>query len=458
MPALSFNQLALPPALLNNLERLGYEQMTPIQAASLPVILAGKDLIAQAQTGSGKTASFGLGLLARLNPDWFSIQGLILCPTRELAAQVSRELRKLASLMPNIKILSLCGGSPIGPQVASLEYGAHLIVGTPGRVLQHLRQGSLHLQHLQLLVLDEADRMLDMGFESAILELLPYLPASRQSLLFSATYPDSLGVLGDQLLDAPERIVVTPEVAPLAIQQLFYEVPNRLKAEVVAQLLSQHRFESTLVFCNTRNDCQQLTRQLTDYGFSTLELHSELDQKSRDQALLRFANRSQSVLVATDVAARGLDIQGLDAVINYELPTSPEVQVHRIGRTGRAGQSGQAFSLFSPSEAYRIAAIERLQQFKAPLASIGSLPSQIQPFHPPMRCLLIDGGRKSKLRAGDLVGALTGTGGFDAADIGKIDIGDFQSQVAIRRPLAQKALQALSDNPIKGRSFRVRLV
>jgi ATP-independent RNA helicase DbpA len=358
-----FETLPLVPAMLANLHQLGYTRMTPIQSASLPLALAGTDLIAQAQTGSGKTAAFALALLASINPRWFAVQALVLCPTRELADQVAVEIRRLARAQENIKVVTLCGGVALRGQRASLENGAHVVVGTPGRIQDHLARGHLTLEGLKTLVLDEADRMLDMGFFDDIANVVGHAPASRQTLLFSATYPEGIAKLAHQFMRTPQQIKVAP--APqsgTAIEQRFYEVEPSQRLPAVAMLLLHFRPVSTIAFCNTKQRCKDLVALLQAQGLSALALYGELEQRERDLVLAQFANRSCSVLVATDVASRGLDIGQLEAVVNVDITPDPEVHVHRIGRTGRAGASGLALSLASMHEMGAVGKIEQFQK------------------------------------------------------------------------------------------------
>ena len=357
----SFATLNLSPAVLGNLQQLGYLEMTPIQAASLPAALAGKDLIAQAKTGSGKTAAFALALLAKLNPRWFAVQALVLCPTRELADQVTTEIRRLARAEENIKVVTLCGGIALRGQRASLEHGAHIVVGTPGRIMDHLARGYLTLEGLNTLVLDEADRMLDMGFFDDIATVAKQCPKERQTLLFSATYPEGIEKLAKQFMREPMQIQIEAPAAENLIAQRFYEVTRANRLESVALLLNHFRPISTLAFCNTKQQCKDLVTYLQEQGFNALALYGELEQRERDQVLAQFANRSCSVLVATDVASRGLDISQLEAVINVDITPDPEVHVHRIGRTGRAGESGLALSLASMHEMGFVGKIEQYQ-------------------------------------------------------------------------------------------------
>ena len=451
-----FSRFKLDPALLANLESLGYLQMTPIQVEALPHVLAGRDLIAKAKTGSGKTVAFGLGLLERLNLQSFAVQALVLCPTRELADQVAKELRRLARASANTKVVTLCGGAPFGPQLASLEHGAHIVVGTPGRILKHLQKETLTLHRVQVVVLDEADRMLDMGFHDDMVEILAATPPRRQTLFFSATYPEQFSELSSTFQRDPVEVSVESAHSESTIRQLFYEVESGNRAKALAALLAEFRPASTVVFCHTRQQCQEVNEELRQRGVQSLALHGDLEQKERDLVLVRFANRSVPVLVATDVAARGLDIKELEAVINYELPRDPEIYVHRIGRTGRAGSTGLALSLFAPSEAQRINAIEAYQNNKAQLMPLPTLTQGEFSLPAPMVTLCIDGGRKEKVRPGDILGALTADKTVTADKVGKIDLFDHVAYVAIERTQQAKALQILSEGSIKGRRFKVR--
>lgn len=453
----AFANLPLKSSMLNNLESLGYHEMTPIQAESLPPILAGTDVIAQAKTGSGKTAAFGIGLLSRLVESCFSVQGLVLCPTRELADQVGKELRRLARFTDNIKILTLCGGVPFGPQLGSLEHGAHIVVGTPGRILEHLQRGSLDLKALRMLVLVEADRMLDMGFQDDLANIVAAAPTNRQTLLFSATYPKSIASMSAGVQQDPVTVKVAAVHDEGQIEQLFFLVKPGERIAAVARILGHYRAESSLIFCNTKKDCQEVADALQERGFSALAIHGDLEQAERDQVLARFANKSVSVLVATDVAARGIDIKELSAVINYELTRDPEVHIHRIGRTGRAGEQGLALSLLTAAETRRAAAIEEYLGAGVPRAELDSLSMPSAAHHEaPMVTICIDGGRKNKLRPGDVLGALTGEAGIPGSEVGKINVFDFHTYVAIRRASAKLALERLSTNKIKGRFYKIR--
>ncbi|WP_350025932.1 ATP-dependent RNA helicase DbpA [Pseudomonas fulva] len=445
--------------MLANLDALGYTSMTPIQAQSLPVILKGQDLIAQAKTGSGKTAAFGIGLLNPINPRYFGCQALVLCPTRELADQVAKELRRLARAEDNIKILTLCGGVSLGPQIASLEHGAHIIVGTPGRIQQHLDKGTLVLGGLNTLILDEADRMLDMGFFDAIASIIAKTPARRQTLLFSATYPSSIKQLAADFMRDPQQVRVESLHTDNQIEQRFIEIAPEQRLEAVPRVLAHYRPQSCVAFCFTKQQCEDVVAHLTAKGIVAQALHGDLEQRDRDQVLTMFANRSSSVLVATDVAARGLDIDGLDMVINVELARDAEIHVHRVGRTGRAGEKGIAVSLVAPAEGHRAQAIEALQKSPLRWDLLDSLKNKGgEPLLPVMSTLCIAAGRKDKLRPGDILGALTGDAGIPGKQVGKIAIFDFQAFVAVERALAKQAMQRLNSGKIKGRSLKVRIV
>jgi len=452
-----FASLPLSPALLQGVDALAFTSMTPIQARALPPILEGRDVIAQAPTGSGKTAAFGLGLLHRLDPANGDTQALVLCPTRELADQVGKQVRRLATGIPNLKVSILCGGIPLGPQLASLAHAPHVVVGTPGRVQELVAKGALSLKDVRTLVLDEADRMLDMGFEDAIRDLVKRTPKDRQGLLFSATFPDAIRTLGKAMLRDALEISIDGGAQPAAIEQLFYETDPARRAPLLAALLLQHRPESAVVFCNTRADTVEVVGSLAHYGFSALALHGDMEQRDRDEVLVQFANRSCSVLVASDVAARGLDVEDIGAVINYELPTDTDTYLHRIGRTGRAGRDGLALSLCAPREQSRATAIEgrqgqplRWEKLQPLTGKASNVPTAA------MATLRIDAGRTDKLRPGDIVGALTGDAGLHKDTIGKIDVFATRSYVAIVRAKAALAVERLRAGKIKGRKFRVQ--
>ena len=458
-PTLGFDALPLRAATHSNLTQLGYTQMTPIQAASLHITLAGRDVIAQASTGSGKTAAFALPLVEKLDPAMQDAQALVLCPTRELAEQVTQEIRRLARAVGNVKVVTLCGGVALRGQTQSLEHGAHVVVGTPGRILDHLERGSLQLQAVKTLVLDEADRMLDMGFFDDIAKLVRQCPKDRQTLLFSATYPDGIAKLAAQFMREPQNVKVQAQHDAGKIRQVFYQVNESERLHAVSLILNHFRPVSTLAFCNTKQQCKDLIGVLQAQGFSALALYGELEQRERDQVLVQFANRSCSVLVATDVAARGLDVHNLEAVINVDVTPDSEIHIHRIGRTGRGDAEGLALTLASMDEMGNVGKIEQLQGHESVWAPLTSLvPAAGGKLQPPMATLQIAGGRKEKIRAGDVLGALTGDAGFAKEQVGKISVNEFSTYVAVERGIAHEALRRLNTGRVKGKSVKVRLL
>lgn len=458
MSLIDFSALKLNPDFLRNLSGLGYELMTPIQALSLPIILLGKDVIGQSKTGSGKTVAFGLGLLQKLDTTLFKAQSIVLCPTRELAYQVASEIRKLARSVHNIKVLTLYGGTPFGPQIGSLAHGVHIVVGTPGRIEGHLRKGTLKLGNVNTLVLDEADRMLDMGFQETINRIIEKIPVNRQTLLFSATYSDEIASITDRIMQNPTMVEAPSTEEESTIKQYFYLAnTDNERMTTLRLLLAKYKPNSALVFCNTKSDTQDVADELAYYKFYSISIHGDLDQRERDQALIRFSNGSVSVLVATDVAARGLDIDDLDMVINFNIAHDLEVHTHRIGRTGRAGKSGIACTLYSDKEVHKLDALAiDLDGCIDLLPSSNYLEKPIK--RPTMTTLKINGGKKQKLRPSDIVGGLTGKGGIPGDKIGKIDIMSNWSYVAVSSELVKIALNKIQDDKLKGKSFRVMVL
>jgi ATP-independent RNA helicase DbpA len=372
---------------------------------------------------------------------------------------VTQEIRRLARGADNIKVLTLCGGSTMRPQISSLEHGAHVVVGTPGRIMDHLERGSLQLDALNTLVLDEADRMLDMGFFDDISTVARQCPKARQTLLFSATYPEGVAKLSAQFMREPQTIAVETQHAGGTIRQRFYEVKDSERLHAVGLLLNHFRPASTLAFCNTKQQCRDLVTVLQAEGFSALALYGELEQRERDQVLVQFANRSCSVLVATDVAARGLDIASLAAVINVDVTPDPEVHIHRIGRTGRAGEEGLALSLASLNEMGYVGRIEQLQGRESDWGPLAELtPTGSGPLVPPMATLHIQGGRKEKIRPGDVLGALTADLGYTREQVGKISVNEWSTYVAVERGIARQVASRLNAGRIKGKSVKVRLL
>ena len=453
MNNMNFSNLPLPKEMLKNLSELGFKEMTAVQSQSLPHILKNEDVIAQAKTGSGKTAAFGIGLLNKLHVKKFRVQSLVLCPTRELADQVAKELRRIARFTHNVKILTLCGGTAFGPQLGSLRHGAHIVVGTPGRILKHLDKETLNLENMETLVLDEADRMLDMGFIEEIEKVISYAPKTRQTLLFSATYPDEIMSLSSSIQNNAVDIKTVSTESANKITEYFYQVEREQKLKVMTNIFSNFKPENVIVFCNTKIEADEIASKLQDKKIDALAIHGDLEQYERNDVLVQFANRSCMVLVATDVAARGLDIKELSMVINYDIPHGEEIYTHRIGRTGRAGKEGLSVTLYTESEAPEVAFYEnetRLFEDAGDLKVVNGF--EMRPSHV---TLVIEGGKKDKVRAGDVLGALTGDAGLKGSSIGKIDIYERQSYVAIESAKIDEAYEQLKNGKIKGRKFSV---
>jgi ATP-independent RNA helicase DbpA len=455
----TFAELPLIEPLQRALAEVDYVEMTPVQAASVPAILAAKDVIAQAKTGSGKTAAFALGVLSTLDASKAQLQGLVLCPTRELADQVSREIRRLACFIPNVKVLTLCGGVPVRIHLASLTHQPHIAVGTPGRILDLLRKAALPLAALKTLVLDEADRMLDMGFADDIGDIIERTPRERQTLLFSATIPEQIRDFSRQFQVAPLDLTVNGDAGDaVLIDQTFFAIEPEEKLDALAALLLANRPESALVFCNTRDGVRMVENDLARRGFSVLSLHGELEQREREEMLVRFANRSSNVLVASDVAARGLDIKELAMVVNFDIASDLDSHIHRIGRTGRAGNRGVALSLCASSDTARASQIAKQQGTPLQWGKVPTPPAATAPLPAPFATLAVDAGRQDKMRPGDVLGALTGEAGVPGDAVGKIDVFPTRTYVAVSREWNDKALQRLRAGKIKGHAFRVRQI
>lgn len=454
----AFDGIELPEKLSSLLADMGIKSFSPIQQQALPVALAGKDVTAQAQTGSGKTLAFAISLVMQLNPRYFGCQSLVLCPTRELADQVAKEIRKVARYLENIKVLTLCGGMPFGPQIASLEHGAHIVVGTPGRIMEHLRKGNLDLSGLNSLVLDEADRMLDMGFIDAIRDIVATTPARRQTLLFSATYSDNIAEISQEFQRSPTfiEIEVEPDSRP-NIDQYFVNANNDEKPQALLDTLGHFEPRQVIVFCNTKVECDEVAQWLVDNRVSALAIHGDFEQKQRDQVLVRFANKSCCVLVATDVAARGIDVKEIDLVINYDTTRDIDVHTHRIGRTGRAGAAGIAVSFLTKRDEYKLTEIVKRFDITPEFPDMNHCPDSYE-LQPDVVTIAFDAGKKNKLRAGDILGALTAGLGLEKSDVGKIDIFDFQAYVAISTRHARQVVKQLSSKKIKGRSIKTRIL
>lgn len=452
----NFKNLELPIVQLKNLMSLGYETMTPIQEEALPLGLGGVDLIAQAKTGSGKTAAFGIPLLNKIDVAGYQVQGLVICPTRELSNQVAEELRRLARFQQNLKIVVLSGGVPIRPQISSLEHGAHVVVGTPGRLKDHIEKKHLDLSQIETLVLDEADRMLEMGFKEDMIQLIGFTPHARQTLLFSATFPEDIAYISRRFQKNPMEIAVESHHDMETIDQQFYICHHREKLPGLVKLLNSNQFEHGMIFCNTKKLVQEVNDYLTERGLSVVSLHGDMEQREREQVLIRFKHHSANFLVATDVAARGLDIESLPLVINYELPRDVDTYVHRIGRTGRAGKDGIAMTLFTEKESYKLTQLGERQGHALLYESIDLVPNVRNSLVTPQYVsLYISGGRKDKVRRGDVLGALTGAAGVPGQAVGKIDVVDHSTYVAIEPEYVHQVVTRLNQGKIKGRKFKV---
>lgn len=355
-----FEELELYPEILRAVTEMGFEEATPIQAKAIPAVMTGQDVIGQAQTGTGKTASFGIPLLMKVNPHIRKTQAIVLCPTRELAIQVANEIRSLAKYMHGIKVLPVYGGQEINKQIRSLKGGAQIIIGTPGRVMDHLRRRTIRCDYVDTIVLDEADEMLNMGFREDIETVLEYIPQEHQVVLFSATMPKAiLEITKKYQKDAVTIKVTKKELTVPSIEQYYYDVKRRDKMEVLTRLLDYYDPKRSLVFCNTKKMVDELTAELQGQGYFAEGLHGDMKQAQRDRVMKSFREGKVDILVATDVAARGIDVDDVEAVFNYDLPQDDEYYVHRIGRTGRAGRTGRSFTFIKGKEVYKLKEIER---------------------------------------------------------------------------------------------------
>jgi ATP-dependent RNA helicase RhlE len=407
-PKPSFSALGLLPELLRAVADEGYLEPTPIQAQAIPLVLQRRDVMGAAQTGTGKTAGFALPILQLLSPQASTslsparhpTRALILTPTRELAAQIEESVRVYSKYIP-LRTTVVFGGVDIGPQMKVLHGGVEILVATPGRLLDHLHQKSVNLSRVEILVLDEADRMLDMGFIPDIKRILSVLPAQRQNLLFSATFPDEVRRLAKEMLRSPVTIEVAPRNAPAdLVTHQVHLVPLLKKRSLLVRLIRSRNMRQALIFVRMKRDANRLARQLQQDGIVAKEIHSDRTQTERMQALEEFKQGKVPVLVATDIAARGLDIEELPFVINYELPHTPEDYVHRIGRTGRAGLPGEAISLVSPEETKFLEDIERMLKRKLPRASTSDTPADVQPAHRPREVRHERGGERHRHERG----------------------------------------------------------
>ena len=442
----SFLDLGLEKDVEEHLFSLGFKLPTPIQEKSLPISLQKHDLIAQAHTGSGKTLAFSLPILNNITPKKFNIQSLVLAPTRELAAQIAIQIRDVLKYHHNIKVIELCGGTPYKPQVHSLSHKAHIIVGTPGRVLKHLQENNFDTQFINTFVLDEADRMIDMGFIEDMKEIISYLPSSRQTLLFSATYPETIKEMANEFMQNPQMIQINEEVNKPQIEEKF--IYSNRKYNDIINVLDTYLPQSVMIFCNMKIECDELADFLETQEIYPLVLHSDLDQHERNETLVLFSNKSYKILISSDVASRGLDIEQVDLVINYNLPRDTEFYTHRIGRTGRNNKEGVSVSLIDDMQKPYIdlynekAKLETLEQAKQKYNDSADYETYI-----------IYGGKKQKIRKGDIVGSFINEFNLDSKSLGQIDLKERASFIAIQKEHI-KNIKAKSQLKIKGKFFR----
>jgi ATP-dependent RNA helicase DeaD len=516
----TFAELGFSGPLLTALVDLGYDEPTPIQEQAIPVLLSGRDVIAQAQTGTGKTAAFALPIVARLTAEMVP-QALILAPTRELAMQVAEAIYKY-SKGSNARVAPLYGGQPIMRQLRTLQQGVQVVVGTPGRIMDHMRRGTLVLDKVRTVVLDEADEMLDMGFVEDIEYILQQVPENRQTALFSATIPQAVSTLAKKYTRDAARISITSEqlTAPRT-RQTYYEVLSRDKLDALCRILDVETPASAMIFCRTRSEADALGESLQGRGYTAEVIHGDLAQTQRDRVMKRFRDGTAELLVATDVAARGLDIPEVSHVVNYDVPNDPEAYVHRIGRTGRAGREGKAITIITPRERRQLMIIQRVSKAritreKIPtladvaarkraafreqitevliegkldpyLMMVEELAEEYEPIdlaaaafrlllkeveqeetittvegdaagvEPGMARLFIDVGRFEKVRPADLVGAIANEAGVPGKRIGSIDIYDRFSFVEVPADIAPRVVRALSETTIRGKRVKVSI-
>jgi len=458
----NFRSLALSDDLRRALDEIGFSKMTPIQAAGIPAFLAGHDFIGQSKTGSGKTAAFVIPILQKIQVTEADPQALILCPTRELCDQVLQECRKFSKHIPKFITLALVGGQPYQPQADALQKGVHLIVGTPGRTLEHLNSGKINISRFKILVLDEADRLLQDGFTEEMNAIIEKLPSQRQTVFFSATFPDSIVTLSQRHQNNAQRITITEnEKSPSLIEPFVYKAEKPQKMEALIQILQTHPSMCTLIFCRTKSAVDQIGKWLAQSKVSSLTLHADLAQTERDRTTALFRNGSLRILVATDVAARGLDIDALELVINFDLPPNADIYIHRIGRTGRAGRKGTAVSIATDYETELVLEIEKTTGVQmickdlTPLVS-ATLGSEFQ--NTLMKTVHLSAGRAQKIKPEEIMSALTsGSSSLLSSQVGIIDIQDRFSSIAVFPAQAEKALHKLRNTKFKGLNFKVHI-
>ena len=508
---------------------MGFEEATPIQSQAIPVILEGKDIIGQSQTGTGKTAAFGIPLLERINPEDRRLQALILCPTRELAIQVSEEFRKLLKYKDNIRVLPIYGGQPIDRQIAALRKGTQVVIGTPGRVMDHMRRRTIKAETVQMMVLDEADEMLDMGFREDIETILVKIPEEHQTLLFSATLSPEILDITKRFQKNPEFIkIVRKELTVPNIEQYYFDVKEKTKLDALCRIIDVYDPKLAMVFCNTKKRVDDLVEMLQGRGYFAEGLHGDLKQAQRDKVMQKFRNGTIEILVATDVAARGIDVDDIDVVFNYDVPQDEEYYVHRIGRTGRAGKAGKAFTFCVGKEIYKLRDIMRytktkIQQQKLPTLSdveemktniyLEKIKGIIEEGHltkyihlvdrlmeedytsidiaaallkdhlsdvnaddidalddinlggtelyggegEKMVRLFINAGKKSKIRAKDIVGAIANEAGIPGKTLGEIAIFDEYTFVDVPNEFVRDILHGMKHAKIKGKRVHIEI-
>jgi ATP-dependent RNA helicase DeaD len=472
VPVTTFSELGLSQPLLQALEDVGYEEPSPIQAEAIPPLLQGLDVIGQAQTGSGKTAAFGLPMLEYVDPSEQEVQGLVLTPTRELCIQVTQALRTYGQ-RKGVDVVAVFGGAPIRTQQAQLRAGGHVVVGTVGRVRDLISRHSLLLHTCRFVVLDEADEMLDLGFLEDVERILALTPSSRQTALFSATMPPEIRRLADQYLYDP--VVIKVKTATLTVdtvEQFSLEVPSRDKPSALIEVLQAERPEQAIVFVRTKIRCDQLYRTLRDRGMNVRALHGDMSQGSRDGVMIAFKSGRTPLLVATDVAARGLDISNISHVINFDVPTSPDVYVHRIGRTGRVGRSGRAITFYEPRQRREIEAIERHAGVKlapwvedahvaptpvTPKPRRHSKPHEEGDGHVELRKLIIGGGRAEGLEPADIIHALTAPTGLDGEAVRNVRVLERFSFADVPAGDVERVLERAGGGEVRGRALRIEL-
>ncbi len=468
----AFADLGLTEPSLLALQDVGYEQPSPIQEQAIPPLLEGRDVIGQAQTGSGKTAAFGLPILEHVDPDEHEVQALILTPTRELCIQVTQAIRAYGQ-RKGVDVVAVFGGAPIRSQQAQLRAGGHVVVGTVGRVLDLIQRASLILHSCRFVVLDEADEMLDLGFLEDVERILALTPNSRQTALFSATVPPPIRALADRYLYDPVQIKVkTATLTVDSVEQFAVEVRPNEKADTLVEVLRAERPDQAIVFVRTKIRCDQLFRRLRDRGLNVRALHGDMTQGQRDGVMLSFKGGRVPILVATDVAARGLDISTVTHVINFDVPTSPDAYVHRIGRTGRVGRSGRAITFVEPRQRRELEAIERHVGTSIATWSAGahvepalveerprrhSKPHLSRNGDEPYAKLIAGVGRSEGVEVADLVHAVTGAAGLDGEAVRDVRVLERFSFLSVPRSEAERVVEAVDGTAVNGAVLRVQL-